>query len=159
MAGRTLSMLSIGLVFGFGAGFLVAAGYGITLDGHDHGEGAAHHAGMDHGADHAPLALPDDAPPVSLTAEAIRAPGGTVTLHVTPEGFRFAPENADTPHRAGEGHAHAYLDGRKLGRVLGPWTDLGALPAGVLRVELNSNDHQPLTQNGAPLAVEVLLTD
>lgn len=33
---RPLLLLLIGAIFGFMAGFLVAAGYEITLNGHDH---------------------------------------------------------------------------------------------------------------------------
>ena len=39
---RSIAMLLIGLIFGFGLGFVVAAANGITLDGHDHAQ--------DHGA-------------------------------------------------------------------------------------------------------------
>jgi len=33
---RRLSMLLIGLLFGGGIGFTIAAGNGVTFDGHDH---------------------------------------------------------------------------------------------------------------------------
>ena len=33
---RSISLVIIGGIFGAMIGFLVAAGYGITLDGHDH---------------------------------------------------------------------------------------------------------------------------
>jgi len=44
-----IPLLAVGLVFGGGIGFTIAAANGITLDGHDH---AAHGAmtGMDHSA-------------------------------------------------------------------------------------------------------------
>lgn len=43
---RSIAMLLIGLIFGFGLGFVVAAANGITLGGHDHGS--------DHGSETAP---------------------------------------------------------------------------------------------------------
>lgn len=47
---RSIAMLLIGLVFGFGLGFVVAAANGITLDGHDH---SADHGGHEeHGHRH-----------------------------------------------------------------------------------------------------------
>ena len=42
---RTLALFAIGLIFGGGIGFALAAGNGITFDGHDHGD-AAQHGGM-----------------------------------------------------------------------------------------------------------------
>ena len=53
---RQLALLLIGLFFGGGIGFLIAASQGITLDGHDHGN-PAHHGGAEH-AEHAPVDLP-----------------------------------------------------------------------------------------------------
>ena len=35
---RSLAFLLIGLLFGCLAGFLLAAHYGVTLDGHDHAD-------------------------------------------------------------------------------------------------------------------------
>lgn len=37
---RSIAMLIIGLIFGGGLGFVVAAANGITLNGHDHGSEA-----------------------------------------------------------------------------------------------------------------------
>ena len=59
---RTIPMLCIGLVFGAGIGFTVAAGNGITLEGHDHSNPLHHDAHAGHSAKRA-LKLLDDAPP------------------------------------------------------------------------------------------------
>lgn len=48
---RGLALFLIGLIFGGGLGFLVAAGNGITLDGHDHSDPAAHAAPAGHSHD------------------------------------------------------------------------------------------------------------
>ena len=50
---RSLWLLVIGLVFGSGIGFVIAAGNGITLDGHDHNDPAQHGEAGGHSA-HAP---------------------------------------------------------------------------------------------------------
>ena len=39
---RSLALFAIGLVFGGGAGFVLAAANGVTFDGHDHGDPAYH---------------------------------------------------------------------------------------------------------------------
>lgn len=147
---RSIPMLLIGLAFGFGAGFAVAAGNGITLDGHDHADPAHHgHAAgtpAGHGDHGTPLVLPDgaDAPTLGITLDRDRVSGWT--LHIATTGFRFAPDRASGPHVAGEGHAHVYVNGEKRARVYGPWFHLADLPAGESRVEvvLTANDHRPL---------------
>lgn len=73
--------------------------------------------------------------------------------------FRFAPERASTAHRAGEGHAHLYVDGVKRTRLYGPAYYLGDLTPGrhVVRVTLNANDHRDFWRGGKPLAREVVV--
>jgi hypothetical protein len=151
---RKIFMLLIGLVFGGGIGFLVAAGNGVTLDGHDHATG---HAG---GHDHAAMAkvdLPagDTAP--TLAAQVIQGPVSGWNLHVETTNFRFAPENASTPHVAGEGHAHVYVNGEKLARIYANWYHIDHLPEGevLIEVALNSNDHSELAVANKPLRVGV----
>ena len=43
---RSLALFAIGLVFGGGIGFAIAASNGVTFDGHDHGDPAAHGGGL-----------------------------------------------------------------------------------------------------------------
>lgn len=159
-ADRSLALLAIGLVFGGGIGFVLAAGYEITLDGHDHGAGtsaasAGPHAGHDGHA--APLSLPPgpDAPTLNMTLTPDPASGWN--LRVITTGFRFAPEHASQHHVPGEGHAHVYINGGKFARLYGPWMHLPTLPPGPVTVEatLNANDHRPLVVGGAPLTARV----
>jgi hypothetical protein len=80
---------------------------------------------------------------VSVTATP--DPMAGVNLHVVATGFRWAPEHASGPAVDGEGHAHVYVDGTKVGRLYGEWMHLG-LAAGrhEIRVSLNGNDHKDL---------------
>jgi hypothetical protein len=152
---RKIFMLLIGLVFGGGIGFLVAAGNGITLDGHDHATGHGG-GGHDHGA-MVPIVLAagDTAP--TLTAAVLKDPASGWNLHIETTNFRFAPENASTDHVAGEGHAHVYVDGVKLARVYADWYHIDHLPEGISMVEvvLNSNNHSPLAVDNIPLKASV----
>lgn len=163
---RSLPMLVIGLIFGGGIGFLVAAANGITLDGHDHGV-AADHAGHEtagtssnrhgsHESHDTMLSLPAAGAPtlkIALTAD----PASGWNLHVTTTGFRFAPRSAGAGHVAGEGHAHVYVNGTKIARLYGPWMHIADLPKGRATVEvtLNSNDHRSLAVGDVPLAARV----
>jgi len=161
---RSLALFAIGLVFGGGIGFAIAASNGVTFDGHDHGAPAAH-GGMDHGGtDHAqmhgqPITLvAEDAP--SLAIRVMPDPMSGHNLFVETEGFAFAPQNASGDHQPGEGHAHVYVNGTKIGRLYGPWLHLPDLPKGEVTVEvtLNANDHRPLAVNGAPITAREVLT-
>lgn len=66
------------------------------------------------------------------------------------EDFRFAPERASTAHVAGEGHAHLFIDGKKITRLYGEWYHVPALTPGVhkITVTLNANSHEDLTVQG-----------
>ena len=166
---RSLALFAIGLVFGGGIGFAIAASNGVTFDGHDHGDPAAHggggHAAMDHGgADHArmhgqPIALAAEEAP-SLAIRVTPDPMSGHNLFVETEGFAFAPQNASGANQPGEGHAHVYVNGAKIGRLYGPWLHLPDLPKGEVTVEvtLNANDHRPLAVNGAPITAREVLT-
>ncbi|GAA6175793.1 hypothetical protein [Sulfitobacter pacificus] len=159
---RSLSLFVIGLVFGGGIGFTIAAGNGVTFDGHDHG---THLAGMDHGnMDHSamhdtPVDVPAaDAPGLSVMITP--DPMAGYNLHVMTENFTFSPERASLANVTGEGHAHVYINGEKLGRLYNPWMHLAGLPKGEVevRVTLNTNDHRPLAVNGTPVSALQMIT-
>ncbi|MFK7834698.1 MAG: hypothetical protein AB8B60_00630 [Sulfitobacter sp.] len=158
---RTLSLFVIGLIFGGGIGFTIAAGNGVTFDGHDHGDPAHHtvgtmqdHGGMDHAMMHdTPIDVPaEDAPQVSIMV--MPDPMAGYNLHVRTQNFAFSPQNASLENVTGEGHAHVYINGEKLGRLYGEWMHLDGLPKGdvVIEVTLNTNDHRPLAVNGTPVS-------
>ena len=177
---RQILFLLIGLFFGSGLGFFVAAANNATLDGHDHG--ADGHASPAHGGGHdsgggssvpdgasamaaahrhdTPLSLPagPDAPTLDLRIE--KDPVGGWNLKIETGNFRFAPEAVNGAPAANQGHAHVYVDGEKLARVYAPWFHLGALPRGrhVISVSLNANDHRPLAVDGTPLEASRTVT-
>lgn len=161
---RTLALFVIGLIFGGGLGFAFAAGNGITFDGHDHGDFAQHGGGVDHGGtDHAnmhdtPIEVSSDGAP-ELRIAVSPDPMAGYNLHVMVENFDFSPQNASLAHQPGQGHAHVYANGVKLGRIYGPWMHLDALPKGQVEIEvtLNSNDHHPLVVEGQPVSARTLL--
>lgn len=159
---RSLSLFVIGLVFGGGIGFTIAAGNGVTFDGHDHGTHLADmdHGNMDHSAMHdTPVDVPAaDAPGLSVMITP--DPMAGYNLHVMTENFTFSPERASLANVTGEGHAHVYINGEKLGRLYNPWMHLAGLPKGEVevRVTLNTNDHRPLAVNGTPVSALQMIT-
>ena len=79
---------------------------------------------------------------VSVEVELDALSGVNLTIDTT--GFKFAPQNVDGPHVQGEGHAHVYVDGVKIGRVYGPHYYLDHIEPGerTIRVSLNANSHE-----------------
>jgi len=107
-----------------------------------------------HNHGHNQIEVSDMADKPSVTLQAMRDPMGGWNIHIETINFRFAPENVNGHPTASEGHAHLYLDGKKLTRIYGPWFFLNELPEGThtLKVTLNANDHSDLVLEGEPVA-------
>ncbi len=118
-------------------------------------EGDDHHAmsaTQDMSGEHAhgPLELDE---PVSVQIDADVEDHGEVNVRLMTNGFTWSPQNVNQYHVPGEGHAHIYVDGVKLGRMYGPSYHLPSLEPGErhIRVTLNSNDHSELAFEGKPV--------
>jgi hypothetical protein len=97
----------------------------------------------------------------SVEVEIFPDPGTGWNVHVITENFIFSPEHAGAEHYPGEGHAHLYVDGRKIARMYGPWYHLDEqLDVGDHEVEvtLNSNDHNLYTYDGNIVETQTVLT-
>ncbi len=161
---RPLALFAIGLIFGGGVGFVIAAGNGITFAGHDHSDPAQHGGAETHAEtsshDHASAVnLPAGADAPGLDIKLTKDPKAGWNLQVIPQNFRFAPEHASTADVDGEGHAHVYINGIKLGRLYGNWLHIGELPKGAVevKVSLNANSHSALTVDNAPVEASVTI--
>lgn len=162
---RALALLLIGLVFGGGIGFVIAAANGVTLDGHDHttdhgtmGHSALGGDGGDH--DHSELVEATGAAP-TLMVHVMPDPVSGWNLHLMTENFTFNAAAAGAAHVDGEGHAHVYADGVKLARIYGNWFHIPSLPEGdvTVLVTLNANDHRRIGVSGAPVEASITVTN
>lgn len=102
---------------------------------------------MAHGQHGTADAAADMAVEVEVHLDAMRG----INLALATSGFTWAPQHASTRAIDGEGHAHVYLDGEKLGRLYGDWIHLGReLEPGEheVRVTLNANDHRDYAIDG-----------
>ena len=78
--------------------------------------------------------------------------------------FKWAPNHASMAHRKGEGHAHIYVDGVKIGRVYGEWYHLNVANLNLtpgehtVLVNLNGNDHKPYAVDGKLLEAKGKIT-
>lgn len=156
--GWLLSGILLYGLLGWGSELLAPA------DAHSHthhaaspSSGSAHPSDSHH---HAPVEVPEGLPVPAVEMKVEPDAKGGWNIHVSTTHFRFAPERVNGDPRPGEGHAHLYVDDRKVARLYAPWFHLDSLPPGThtLRVELNSNDHRPLTHRGKIIEDTVTLS-
>lgn len=161
---QPLAILLIGLFFGGGIGFLLAAANGITLNGHDHSAQRDHAISApeaphnDHAHDDM-LDLASGALTPTLEISLKPDPVAGWNLNILTTNFDFAPDHAGGKHVAGEGHAHVYVNEVKIARAYGPWMHLSSLPDGNVKISvtLNANDHRGLSVAGTALTDSVTL--
>ncbi len=68
--------------------------------------------------------------------------------------FEFAPEKVNQAAEAGEGHAHLFVNGKKITRLYSSWYYLENLEPGEnkIKVILNANNHADWASNGKVIA-------
>ena len=97
-----------------------------------------------------------DSAPTALL-EIKKDPTGGFNVHVKTTNFSWRPEMASMKHVPGEGHAHVFLDGRKIMRIYNEWFHLNTFQFAkrsgeqLLSVEFVGNDHAPYTIQGSPV--------
>lgn len=108
---------------------------------------------------HTPVTVPSDmlVPTINITVLEDAMSGWN--LHILTTHFRWAPEFASGPVFPGEGHAHLYINGVKIGRLYGPWHHIPHLELGSneIRVTLNANNHGDWLYNGVPISDTVIV--
>jgi hypothetical protein len=139
---RPMALCAAVVALGLGGGLAGIASAGEMRHGAmPHGTAAMHHSPLEMGDLPAP-------PMVRLTVH--KDPKAGWNLQVQVENFRFAPEHASTPHVPGEGHAHLFIDGKKITRLYGEWYHIPMLRPGThkITVTLNANSHEDLMVKG-----------
>jgi hypothetical protein len=103
----------------------------------------------------------ESAPKATLDIQ--KDPTGGFNVQVITSNFVWRPEMASMQHVSGEGHAHVYLDGRKIMRIYNEWFHLNTYQfstrAGeqLLSIEFVGNDHAPYTIQGLPVGAEQIV--
>ncbi|MCF6311913.1 MAG: hypothetical protein L3J39_05630 [Verrucomicrobiales bacterium] len=95
---------------------------------------------------------PGQAPALAISIH--KDPVAGWNLELTTENFVFAPAKAGYDPVEGEGHAHLYIDGRKVARLYGVWYHIPRLDPGHHKVvvTLNANNHRGLSVNGKEIS-------
>ncbi|MDE2766779.1 MAG: hypothetical protein OXI70_01650 [Chloroflexota bacterium] len=149
--------------FTFDVGFLVEPAYegqpngvylSVTRASVDHhGTGQAASGVHDHGG-----TVETSDMSVEVTAEVDPIDG--INVQIIPTGFVFAPERVNQADVEGEGHAHVYVDGEKVGRVYGEWFHLKSVAPGdrEIRVTLQTNGHSEYAVGGQTVQATTTLS-
>ncbi|MEM9650534.1 MAG: hypothetical protein AAGA65_00470 [Actinomycetota bacterium] len=102
--------------------------------------------------DHSDGDLFESANPPELSLTVTEDPLSGHNLFVEVTNFEFAPENVGGDAVDGEGHLHLLIDGKKAGRLYGPWTHLSLDPGThEIAVEVSGNDHVAYGTGGSPI--------
>jgi len=118
----------------------------------DHSHGAGMSTPMTHSHQAVDIPPGQPVPAVNLVIRPDAMSGWNLEVKVT--NFTFAPERVNTKSTSvNEGHAHLYVDGKKVSRLYGSWYHLASLPPGNhnITVSLNTNDHGELRYQGKPI--------
>jgi len=120
---------------------------GVAEAGDRHSK-AAPQAGT--GMGHEVIEVEGDSTPSSVKLTVHKDPKAGWNLQMQVENFRLAPEHASTTYVPREGHAHLYIDSKKVTRLYGEWYHIPVLPPGVhkITVTLNANSHEDLAVKG-----------
>jgi len=133
---------------------VVSAAVADTDHTHEHA-GPSAHTERDHREQ---IDLPaDEAPTLALGLTEAGHRGYALSLETTR--FSFAAEHADGPHVPGEGHAHLYVDGKKISRIYGPHYALEPFSPGTheITVALVGNDHRSYATGGVGVTSRYIL--
>jgi hypothetical protein len=121
--------------------------------------GKPHPPTTTHSDHHSQLEIPtgQPLPTVNLVVRPDAMQGWNLEVKVT--NFRFAPERINTKSLTTEGHAHLYIDGKKITRLYGPWFYLPTLEPGQhqITVTLNTNGHEALAYKGQVISATTLI--
>ncbi len=157
----------LSLVIGVSGGYVIA-NYGEEDDAvatqdtiqHEHSDDETmpesdDHSEMSHGMYEVEAA---NAPSVTVAAEEDAVSGWNVTL--TTENFTFTPENVNDENIANEGHAHLYVDGKKVARLYGSTFHYSEPFDGTktFKVILNANDHSEYAIDGVVISDSIEVT-
>lgn len=154
-----IMVMVLSLFLGAGGGFALGA---MATGENDNESETAHSAEMiDTGHSHSGsmfMVNAEDAPTLQLMVMEDAKSGYNVKLAT--ENFTFTPDDVNGENVVGEGHAHLYVDGEKVGRLYGPDFHYDGTFEGTktFKATLNANDHSEYAVDGAVIEASVEVT-
>lgn len=151
---------AIALLLGLGLGFGFTNAFASDTDDHSSDVSQSEKAEDEHSHTHDELfeVTAEQAPKLELVVSEDKKAGYNVKLVTT--NFTFTPEKIDGDTIVGEGHAHLYVDGIKVGRLYDEYFHYDGSFEGTrtFRATLNANDHSEYAVDGEVIAAEVVVT-
>lgn len=159
LSGVAAATLSGAVIFSATANSLqTGSGHPATLS--NSSQQSPHPPSSEAAHNHRKLEIPAGQPLPSVTLTVRPDPMRGWNLQVQTANFRFAPEHIMQSSLPSEGHAHLYVDGKKVTRLYSEWYYLENLQPGrrEITVSLSTNQHEELTHNGRAIAAtEVII--
>ncbi|MBV6622286.1 MAG: hypothetical protein KI793_04900 [Rivularia sp. (in: Bacteria)] len=99
---------------------------------------------------HGKMEVPQGQPAPTVDVVVVKDAKKGWNLEAKTTNFKFAPEKINTAAEAGEGHAHLFVNGKKITRLYSNWYYLENLEPGEnqVKVTLNANNHADWASNG-----------
>lgn len=82
-------------------------------------------------------------------------------LEIKTTNFTFNPETVNKDSNPNKGHAHLYINGKKVTRIYGNWYHISELSKGEneIKVTLNTNLHEDLIYHGNVIGDRVIINN
>lgn len=146
-------VMVLSILLGAGGGFVLGA---TTSSGDTETTKMA--ANMSQGHSEMFMVSAEEAPSVKVMVTEDKKSG--YNMKIMTEKFTFSPDKVNGENVVGEGHAHLYVDGEKIGRLYGPDFHYGGSFEGTktFKVTLNANDHSEYAVDGKIISAEVEVT-
>ena len=113
----------------------------------------------DHNHSHKALDISDnsDIPTLAINASPDAIKGWNLEIKTT--NFTFTPENLNQASIPNQGHAHLYINGKKVTRIYGNWYYISELPKGdnKIKVTLNTDNHENLVYQGQIISDRIII--
>lgn len=109
---------------------------------------------------HPKFEVPAGAVPPTVMIHPYKDSMGGWNIHFMTNNFIFTPQSAGKDDVMGEGHAHLFVNGKKVARVYGNWVHL-SLGKGSSKVKVNitTNSHKDYYYQGKPIEAEIELNE
>jgi hypothetical protein len=151
-------VMVLSILLGAGGGFVLGANTGSdTVETAHSADTMTEEMPHSHSAEMFTVSA-DEAPSLKIMVTEDAKSGYNVRLMT--ENFTFTPESVNGENVIGEGHAHLYVDGEKIGRLYGPDFHYDGNFEGTktFKATLNANDHSEYAVDGEAISAEVAVT-
>lgn len=109
---------------------------------------------------HPQFNIPEGAVAPTIMLHPFKDSMGGWNIHIMTKGFIFSPQNAGKDDVMGEGHAHLFVNGKKVARVYGDWVHLNVgKGTNKVKVNLTTNSHKDYFYNGKAIEAEIELNE